>query len=411
VKPKIHDCRTKGIKSSELIPKDTLESLKHHTLKVISERTGFSEYMVKKSLVQHGMYRGKYYTLTCECCDNEFKDYVKTKKFCSNHCKHTGQNIWNKGLTAKDSKHIKQSQKRMKGNKLGTLANHASKNREKIFLPNLKKTMTYDKASQLEKEWLLQVDTKDGIIDVKPSSIQFTYIDCRGYEATYFPDYEVTWETGVRWIVEIKGRATDKDYRKIEQISRWAKENRYDFKIVTTGLIKRNNWNETFVEYGRLLHPTPEYVMMSHACTVSKMSPSTRLHVGAVITSMDCKELYSYGFNGDESGGINVPLTSKPGKDGFIHAEENALLKMRTKEDCKMFVSTMPCIECAKRIINAGNIKEVYYLLNYRDLSGVGLLMERGIPVYKFQVTDFEGRPFSDSEALYQLLPGGMKDL
>jgi len=411
MKPKIHDARTKGIKSSELVAKDILESLKHLTLKQISEKTKASEYMIKKSLVNHGLYRGKYYILTCQNCNADFRDFVNHKKFCSNHCKHTGQTIWNKGLTTKDSDILMESSHRMQDNKLGTLADHSLKNRKNIYLPNLNTIISYDKASNLEKAWLLQVDKMNGVKEIKPSEIQFTYKDTRGFDAIYCPDFEVTWETGVRWIVEIKGRATDKDYAKIEQINRWAKENRYDYKIITTGMVKRDNWNETFVEYGKLLHPTPEYVMMSHACTVSKMSTSTRLHVGATITSTDCREMYSYGFNGDERGGLNVPLNNIPGGDGFIHAEENALLKMKTKEDCKMFVSTMPCLACAKRIINAGNIKEVYYLLNYRDVSGVGLLMERGIPVYKFQIIDFEGKSISDSEALHQLLPHGMKDL
>jgi deoxycytidylate deaminase len=411
MKPKIHDCRTKGIKSSELIPKDVLITNNHLTLRDISEKTGFSIYMVKKSLVQHGLYRGKYYTLVCECCGNDFRDYVSTKKFCSNNCKHTGQNIWNRGLTKDSSSILEKSSEKMKGNKLGHLVDHSNKNRETLLLPNLNKNISYDKSSKLEKEWLLQVDSCDGIVDIKPSEIKFKYKDCRGNDLTYYPDYEVVWETGVRWIVEIKGRATDKDYKKIEQISRWAKENRYDYKLVTTGMVKRNNWNETFVEYGKLIHPTPEYVMMSHACTVAKMSTSTRLHVGAVITSMDCREMYGYGFNGDEKGGINVPTTNKPGSDGFIHAEENALLKMQTKEECKMFISTMPCLGCAKRIVNAGNIREVYYLLNYRDVSGVSLLMKSGIPVYKFQLTDFEGKVFSDIDAYKQLIPGGMEDL
>lgn len=405
------NCSKKGIQGKELIPKEDLVKIANLTNKEISDITGFSEYMVKKSLVHHGLYKGKCYELICDGCKNIFKDFTKNRKFCSNHCKHSKQTIWNKGLTKDDSYILKEASRRMRGNKLGKLVDYSKKNREDILLPNLNKTISYDKSSLLEKEWLLKVDNEPGVVDIVPSTLSFEYVDEFQNIKNYYPDYEVTWTTGIRWLVEVKGIATDKDYSKIEQISRWAKENRYDFKIITTGMVKRDTWNTVYSEYHSLRLASPEWIIMSWACAWSKLSVSPRLQVGAVITSMDCSEAIAYGYNGDERGGINVPTNMLPGQDGFIHAEENALLKMKTKDPCKMFITDMPCVACARRIINAGNIKEVYYLRPYRDASGVGMLMKAGIKVYHFQITDFTGNIYNSNDAYYQMLPGGMKNI
>jgi len=64
----------------------------------------------------------------------------------------------------------------------------------------------------------------------------------------------------------------------------------------------------------------------------------------------------------------------------MIHAEINALLKMdyNNPKKKKMYVTLSPCRMCAKAIINAG-IDEVYYMVEYRDTSGVDLLTSTGI--------------------------------
>jgi deoxycytidylate deaminase len=173
-------------------------------------------------------------------------------------------------------------------------------------------------------------------------------------------------------------------------------------------MIKKDTWNSVYNEYKWLSLPTPEWICMNWACSWSKASTSPRMQVGAVITSINCEEVFSYGFNGLQKDAIDVPTNMQPGQDGYLHAEENALLKLKTKEPAKMFITHMPCINCARKIINSKTIKEVYYLMSYRDASGVGELVKAGIKVYHFQITDYLGNAFNDSDAYEWLLPVGL---
>jgi len=45
-----------------------------------------------------------------------------------------------------------------------------------------------------------------------------------------------------------------------------------------------------------------------------------------------------------------------------------------------MYVTTCPCFDCAKLIIQSG-IKRVFYSEDYRDMGGVELLRKAGIEV------------------------------
>jgi deoxycytidylate deaminase len=75
-----------------------------------------------------------------------------------------------------------------------------------------------------------------------------------------------------------------------------------------------------------------------------------------------------------------------------------------------MFITDMPCYNCAKRIINSGFIKEVYYLRPYRDNSGVGLLIAARILVYHYQIVNHIGKKYADSEAYNILSPQCLRE-
>lgn len=66
------------------------------------------------------------------------------------------------------------------------------------------------------------------------------------------------------------------------------------------------------------------------------------------------------------------------------HAETNAIAFAAragvSVEGCTMYCSMSPCINCAKVIVNSG-IKELKYLEEYRDTSGLELLRKAGITV------------------------------
>ena len=71
-----------------------------------------------------------------------------------------------------------------------------------------------------------------------------------------------------------------------------------------------------------------------------------------------------------------------PSCDRSIHAEANAIAFAARAgisiEGATMYCSMSPCINCAKLIINSG-IKELVYLEEYRDNSGIRLLQKANI--------------------------------
>lgn len=98
---------------------------------------------------------------------------------------------------------------------------------------------------------------------------------------------------------------------------------------------------------------------------VSLRSTCKRQQNGAVITSTDMRRVLSIGYNGSPRNTEHCH-GGEPGTCGCIHAELNALLKKYSPEPAVMFLTTSPCIECAKAIIQA-NIVKVYFINYYRD--------------------------------------------
>jgi dCMP deaminase len=109
------------------------------------------------------------------------------------------------------------------------------------------------------------------------------------------------------------------------------------------------------------------------------LSKDPRLKVGCVIVTPE--GIVYPGYNGDEKGGDNVPDSLEPGQSGFIHAEENAIIKFNPTihKGSKMYLSHSPCKMCARRIVNTCAIIEVYYNVEYRIKDGIELLKKRGI--------------------------------
>ena len=87
------------------------------------------------------------------------------------------------------------------------------------------------------------------------------------------------------------------------------------------------------------------------------------------------------GYNGNAVDEPNTPDSKELGQTGFIHAEENSLLRFNPSidKDSTMYITVSPCIVCSRLIINCKGIKEVYYSEEYRDKRGVKLLNKNGI--------------------------------
>ena len=66
----------------------------------------------------------------------------------------------------------------------------------------------------------------------------------------------------------------------------------------------------------------------------------------------------------------------------MLHAEANAITKVaesnNSSKGATLYVTTSPCIECAKLIIQAG-IKRIVFAELYRLTEGIDLLKRAGI--------------------------------
>lgn len=101
-----------------------------------------------------------------------------------------------------------------------------------------------------------------------------------------------------------------------------------------------------------------------------------RRQVGALIVKD--KMIISDGYNGTPSGfENNCEDENYETKPYVLHAEANAITKVarshNSSEGATMYVTTSPCIECAKLIIQAG-IKRVVFNEKYRRTDGCALL-------------------------------------
>ncbi len=153
---------------------------------------------------------------------------------------------------------------------------------------------------------------------------------------------------------------------------------------------------------------------MEAAFAYSKLSHCKRAKVGALLVSHDHRPLLS-GYNGTSAGQNNcceeevvcpycngkgelmndeygsIPCSHCNGtkkvlvtSDHTHHAERN-LLGYANKygiatDNCSIYVTLQPCIECAKQMQIAGIIA-VYYHDEYRDKSGVEYLKKLGVHV------------------------------
>jgi len=108
-----------------------------------------------------------------------------------------------------------------------------------------------------------------------------------------------------------------------------------------------------------------------------------RRKVGAIIVKD--KMIISDGYNGTPVGFENK-CEDNNGKTFpyVLHAEANAITKVaksnNSSENATLYVTTSPCLECSKLIIQSG-IKRVVFSDLYRNTEGVELLIKAGIEV------------------------------
>jgi len=118
----------------------------------------------------------------------------------------------------------------------------------------------------------------------------------------------------------------------------------------------------------------------------AKNSYCKRRQVGALLVKN--RMIISDGFNGTPSGFENeCEDDSNTTKPYVLHAEANAITKVaksgNSSEGATLYITTAPCIECAKLIIQAGIVR-VVYAEEYRMSEGIELLKRAQIEVVNF---------------------------
>ena len=137
---------------------------------------------------------------------------------------------------------------------------------------------------------------------------------------------------------------------------------------------------------------TLDWRYMRMAMIWAENSYCERRKVGALIVKD--KMIISDGYNGTPSGFENV-CEDEDGltKPYVLHAEANAITKIarsnNNSEGATLYVTTSPCIECSKLIIQAG-IKRVVYREKYRVTDGLDLLERAGVETVHLQENEEE---------------------
>ncbi|MDD2549312.1 MAG: dCMP deaminase family protein [Bacteroidales bacterium] len=146
------------------------------------------------------------------------------------------------------------------------------------------------------------------------------------------------------------------------------------------------NTEQNIHPYGeKQLEFDKRYLEMAHVW--AKNSYCKRRQVGALIVKN--RMIISDGYNGTPSGFENIcEDESGKTKPYVLHAEANAITKVaksnNSSDGATLYVTSSPCIECSKLIIQAG-IKRVVYSDDYRTTEGIELLKRAKIEILKLE--------------------------
>lgn len=144
---------------------------------------------------------------------------------------------------------------------------------------------------------------------------------------------------------------------------------------------------------------------MNIAVQISLRSTCIRRKVGAIIVKDN--EILGSGYNGSPKGlpnccddptrcyrtQHNIPSGQKLELCYAQHAEINAIFNAlssnRNLKEADIYVTTFPCSNCAKALIQSG-IKNIYYLDNYTNDFTLTMLEDAGINVYEMDASIYQ---------------------
>ena len=140
-------------------------------------------------------------------------------------------------------------------------------------------------------------------------------------------------------------------------------------------MVKEYPYKEKQIQFDK------RYLEMAHVW--AQNSYCKRRQVGALIVKD--KMIISDGYNGTPSGfENNCEDEDNKTLPYVLHAEANAITKVaksnNSSENSTLYITTSPCLECAKLIIQSG-ICRVVFSDKYHKTDGLDLLERAGIEV------------------------------
>ena len=137
--------------------------------------------------------------------------------------------------------------------------------------------------------------------------------------------------------------------------------------------------------------PDWPYYFMDIAGRVATRSTCPRRSVGAVIVVS--KRILTTGYNGAPAGMDHCTDVGCLMVDGHcvrtLHAEQNAIIQAAqfgvSTRGAEIYVTSSPCLNCAKAIINAGIIR-VWYWQGYPDEIASGFLEAAKVELEKLEM-------------------------
>lgn len=144
--------------------------------------------------------------------------------------------------------------------------------------------------------------------------------------------------------------------------------------------------------------PDWDTYFMDMAKLASRRSSCLRRAVGAVLVKD--RRVLSTGYNGVPSGvthcevtgclreRLGVPSGERHELCRGLHAEQNAIIQAAfhgvSIRDAVLYCTTLPCIICAKMLINAG-VRRIVYLEGYADSLTEEMLGEVGMELVRLE--------------------------
>lgn len=159
--------------------------------------------------------------------------------------------------------------------------------------------------------------------------------------------------------------------------------------------------------------PSWDDYFMTMVYVVASKSKDNKTHLGAIIVGQK-KEIVSVGYNGFPRG-INdfaPERQERPEKYFWMeHAERNAIYNATligaSLENCKMYTNGIPCMDCARAVIQSG-IKEVIVdkkwnednseLWNEHSIRALKMFEEAGVKVRYWEGDYIELHKFKDGK-------------